>query len=79
MTTNMNDFIRTNGELAQAVFDEIRAISASPAPGRGVTRLAIPETTRPMTDRRKADEQAMEQTVCVRPRLHGVGRAATVK
>lgn len=39
MTTNMNDFIRTNGELAQAVFDEIRAISASPAPGRGVTRL----------------------------------------
>ena len=39
MTTNMNDFIRTNGELAQAVFDEIRAIAASPAPGRGVTRL----------------------------------------
>lgn len=39
MKQNLSAFIRANSVYAETIFDEIRALSASPAPGRGVTRL----------------------------------------
>ena len=39
MKQDLSSFIRNNSAYAEAIFDEIRTLSASPAPGRGVTRL----------------------------------------
>ena len=39
MKTNLSEFIVKNRTYAESVFSEIRRLSASPAPGRGVTRL----------------------------------------